>query len=216
MKTFPAIALSLLLLSGCSSLLPKGAPAAKLYTLNPPVIAAQQTSKIPYSVQVLIPQAAPGLDTDRIALHTKDNRIDYFADTKWAGSVPALTQALIVESFENSHRLKSVSNDLVATNHDYNLLIEVRDFQADYKESNDYPVIHVRMIAKIIRASDNDIISTISYNETAYANGNSLSEIIPSFEEASQKVINAIVIDTNKVLEHAQEPVQKSAPDKKA
>jgi len=194
-KHFTLIVASLLLLTACGSLLPKGAPAPRQYTLNAPR-NVETGARLPVRLQILIPQATPGLETERIVLRNTDNQVDYFADTKWTGTLTALVQSLLVESFDNSHRLESVGSDLVAINQNYNLLIEIRDFQAEYIKGSSTPRAHIRLIAKLIKSDMNDVLTTVTYNETAMASGNNLQEIIPAFDEAWQKASTRIVSDT--------------------
>jgi len=194
-KYLSLIFASLFLLTACGSLLPKGAPAPRLYTLNAPR-TMETGNKIPVRLQILLPQATPGLETERIVLRNTDNQVDYFADTKWTGTLTALVQSLLVESFDNTRRLESVGSDLVAINQNYNLLIEIRDFQAEYRKGAAAPYAHVRLVAKLIKADTNDVLTTATYNESVAANGNSLQEIIPAFDAAWQKVSSEIVRDS--------------------
>ena len=198
-KLILSLGMSLFLLSGCSSILPKGAPAPRQYTLNAPV-TTEAGDKIPARLQILIPQATPGLETERIVLRNTDNQVDYFADTKWTGTLTALVQSLLVESFDNTHRLQSVGSDLVAINQNYNLLIEIRDFQAEYLKGSSNPRAHIRIIAKLIKSDTNDVVTTNTYDESAMASGNNLQEIIPAFDKAWQQASAKIVSDTLQTL----------------
>jgi cholesterol transport system auxiliary component len=181
-------------LTACASILPKGAPAPRQYTLNAPheTVAGDN---LPVSLQILIPQVKPGLETDRIVLRRTDNQVDYFADTKWAGNLAALTQSLLVESFESTHRLQSVSNDLVATNQNYNLSIEIRDFQAEYIANSTTPRAHIQLVAKLIRSDTNVVVATSSYNETEIATDNTMETIIPAFDKAWQRSTTKLIAD---------------------
>jgi len=180
--------LALSLLTGCASILPKGPPAAKLYTLNPPQVT-QSAKRLPVSLQVLMPQAAPGLETERIALRKDDNQIDYYADVRWASSLNAMVQSLLVESFENSHSLKAVGNDLVEMSPSHSLLIEIRDFQIEGSQA------HVRLTAKLMKADKQEIILTRSYDEKAAVDSNDMTHIMKAFDNAYQEAARKLVAD---------------------
>lgn len=199
MKKIISLTIASFLLASCSSILPKGAPAPRLYTLNAPY-EAQAGQRIPARLQILIPQANPGLETERIVLRNTDNQMDYFADTKWAGPATAMVQSLLVESFDNTGRLEAVGSDLVSINQNYNLLVEIRDFQAEYTKGSSTPRAHVRLTAKLIKADTNDILTTTTYDEKEFSSNNSLQEIVPAFDKAWQRVSIRIVNDTLQTL----------------
>jgi cholesterol transport system auxiliary component len=190
------IFISLLLLAGCSSILPKGAPAPRQYTLNAPIVHTTAAQQISVGLQILQPQATPGLESERIILRRDDNRIDYFANAKWTSNLNALVQSLLVESFDSTHRVKSVGNDLVAMNPDYSLLIEIRDFQAEYISGNPAPRAHVRLVAKLIKTNGNVMIATNNYEEKEMAASDDLSGIIRAFDTATRHAVEKIVTDT--------------------
>ncbi|MDB5478694.1 MAG: hypothetical protein JWM96_1189 [Alphaproteobacteria bacterium] len=195
-----SLALSLLLLSGCS-LLPKGAEAPRLFTLNPPQMAAQNASaRLPVNLQILLPQVVPGLDGERIALRRSDNQIDYYADTKWAGNLNAVVQSVLVESFDASGALKSVGNDLITMNEDYALLVEIRDFQSEYIINTTTPRAHIRLAVKLIRKDTNEILSTRVYDQKENSEGDGMQQIITAFDIAFQRAAKNITADTVQLL----------------
>jgi len=187
-KTF-ALLLTIALLSGCASLLPKGPPAAKLYTLNPAPIAQSNTPRLPVNLQILMPQASPGLESERVAVRKDDNQIDYYAGIRWASNLNTLVQSLVVESFDNSHALKSVGNDLIAMNPTHNLLIEIRDFQVEDNKT------HVRLVVKLMKTDTQQVIMTRSYDEKAAIENNDVAHIMKSFDKAYQQAAGTMVTD---------------------
>ena len=205
MKKILSLALTALLLTGCSSILPKGQPPAALYTLNFPVIDTTQTAaKIPVNLQILMPQAAPGLETERIALRKDDNQIDYYKDARWSGSLSAIIQSATVQGFDGTHRLASVSNDLIPAKRDYSLTMDIHDFQTQYK--NGKPVAFVTMSAKLIGDKDNAIIATNTYHEEETASADNLRDIIAAFDRANQRLLSHVITDSLAIL--GQQPQQ--------
>lgn len=210
MRQLSLIVMTALSLTACGSLLPKGDPAPRLYTLNAPPSAPGTTKKLPFDMQILMPQAAPGLDTERVILRTTDNRIDYYADAKWAGTAPALVQSVLVESFEKNNTLHAVGSDLVSMSQHYNLQIEIRDFQSEYIVNTTMPRAHVRLVAKLIKADTNKVIATTSYDETNVAGSNTLQNIVIAFDRALQQATNRIITDTTNIL--GQQPLPVTDP----
>lgn len=186
---------AVLMLSSCSSILPKGEPAPRLYTLN--AVSSQQSGDIqplPVSLKIIKPQVAPGLDTERIALRQNDNQIDYYADVKWAADASTMIQSVLVENFEATHRLKAVSNDLVTLKNDYTLLVDIRDFQVDYKSARQ-PQAHIRMTVTLVNASGNDVIRTLSYEQVEKIADENMTSITKAFDKAQQAIMQKLVPD---------------------
>lgn len=209
MKKIALLITSTFLLVGCGSLLPKGGPAPRLYTLNALAVPknADQSARepLPVNLKVLKPQAAPGLETERIALRKNNNQIDYYADARWASDAATLLQSSLVESFEASRRLRSVSNDLVVLKSDYDVLIELRDFQADYT-SNQAIAAHVRLTAKLINTKTEEIVKTFPYDQIETVKGSSLNDIVLAFDKAQQVVAQKLVQDVITALPTVVEP----------
>lgn len=194
MKSFLSVFLVLGLLTGCSTALLKGQPAAKVYTLNAPVVS-QGERRLPHSLQVMIPESAPGLGTERIALRKDDNQIDYYHGVRWASSLNALVQSLLVESFDNSNTLRAVGSDTVEISPDYTLLVEIRDFQMESNQSR--YVAHVRMVAKLMSSATQKVVMSRSYDEKAEAAQHAMASIMQAFDKAFQIASRKMVADVN-------------------
>ncbi len=194
-------------LTGCASLLPKGGPAPRLYTLNASQRAAQTETVTPVAVSLKIakPQTAPGLDTERIALHKTANQLDYYADAKWATDTGSLIQAVMLERFETSRQVQAVSNDLVALKNDYTLFSDILDFQIDQKDGKSQA--HMRLSAKLVNDTDDSIVRTLRYDEFVPVNDMELASIVAGFDQAQQVINDKLVTDIVAVLRRTVRPV---------
>ena len=105
----------LLLLSGCGSLLESNEPPMQSYILRTAladtVAGAPASGAVLPVLQVFRPQAAAGLDSDRIAVVRADRRFDGYAASRWSDSVPKLLESLVVESLSQSGRFRAVLAD---------------------------------------------------------------------------------------------------------
>lgn len=194
--TVPTVALFAALVLGACSILPKGPPPAELFTLNAPSVqnSTHTTRSLP-SIKILLPQAASGLETSRVALRSGNNRIDYYRDIRWADTSTALLQSLLVESFDNSNAFKAVTNDLMDLYADYNLLVDIRDFQIEYK--NDKPYANIRFVTKLIKnGPQQKIVMTRTYHAQEDASANDLKAVMQAFDRGYQKIAKDIVYDT--------------------
>src|SRR5581483_9748360 len=102
--------LSIFLLSACN-ILPQSTEVTQRYVVSAPAMSEQQcTTTKTLALEIASPHAAPGLDSERVAVR-KGVSLDYFADARWAETLPSLVQTQLVEAFDNTHCLKAVARD---------------------------------------------------------------------------------------------------------
>ena len=184
----------LLPLYGCESFLPKlGGPPPDLYTLTPKSTFDANLPATDMQIVVEEPLAAGGLNSARIALRTKPIELQYFARSSWTERAPRMVQTLLVESFESSGGIVSVGRQAVGLRSDYNLKSELREFQAEYFQEGQPPVIRVRLNAKLVRQPRRNIVGSVNFEATAQARGEDIDSIIVAFDEALGKVLRHTV-----------------------
>lgn len=178
--------------AGCSSLL-AGAPAPNLYTLTPvpTVDFPPGGGRVSWQLLVDAPVSAAALDTERIALSRSPTTVDYFADAAWTDHAPLLVQSLIVQSFENSGRIAAVGRESMALRADYILNTELRHFEADYGSGS--PVARVELAAKLVRATDRNIIAQERFNATLPAKANQVPDVVEAFNAALHQALRQLV-----------------------
>ena len=193
MLRWAGIGLCLIGLGACTNLLPgQGAPP-RLYTLSPKSIFDPDLPRVDWQLVVEVPVAAGGLETTRIALKSDPIELQYFADARWAEAAPSLVQTLVVESFENTGKIVAVGRQAIGLRSDFNLKSELREFQAEYFDGADVPVIRVTVNAKVIRQPRCEIIASETFQHEAPASGESMSAVIAAFDDALGKVLKHIV-----------------------
>jgi cholesterol transport system auxiliary component len=172
------------------SLLPQGAPPPKLYRLTP---ASDFTAgaRVAWQLQIDVPASTAALDTASIALSRTPTTIDYFADAAWVDRAPAMLQALLVQSFENSGRIAAVTRSGAMLRADYILLSELRHFEADYGTAA-APVIHVEFGVKLVRANDRTVAAERRFDATAGASANDIPAIVDAFNTAFHQTARQI------------------------
>jgi cholesterol transport system auxiliary component len=183
----------LLLLSGCSPLLPQGT-VADLYSLTPKTTFAKDLPKVDWQLVVEEPVAAGGLDTDRIALRPSPTELKYFAGARWSERAPRMVQTLLVESFESTGAITAVGRQVIGLRSDYNLKSELREFQAEYFDgTNRSPNVRVRINAKIIAQPRLGIIASRTFEAEVMADSNSVTAIVLAFDDALGQVLKKLV-----------------------
>lgn len=74
------------------------------------------------------PTALQILDTEKIVISPNPSEVAHLSDAQWVDRLPKLMQARIVQSFENSTRIRAVAKTQDRVSADYVLVIDVRQF----------------------------------------------------------------------------------------
>lgn len=188
--------LPLLALAACSSLLTGGGPAPDLYTLSPAPRFAEGLPKVPWQIMIEEPTAVGGLDANRIAVQPTPNEVRYFADVRWVERAPRMVQGLLVESFERSGTVAAADRYAVGTRADYILKAELRDFQAELFDAAKIPTVHVRLTAKLVRGSRQDIQWSRDFEAKVVARASRAPDVVAAFDQALGQVMAEIVAST--------------------
>lgn len=109
-----------------------GAAKAKLAVFDLVVPEATGLSgKVP-SVQLIVPDpsALSALDNERIQLAGADGALSAVADAQWADALSKLVQVKIIRALEDTAAFGGVSRPLEGFQSDFQLLLDVRKFQA--------------------------------------------------------------------------------------
>lgn len=184
-----ALAALLTILAGCTVLEPK--PAPRLYVLTPKSTYDENLPTVDWQLSVDAPIAESGLNTVRIAVMRKPLTLEYFERANWVDTAPRMVHRLLVESFENSGSIVGVGRQSATLRADYNLITELREFQAETYEGQ--PSVRVRINAKLVQLPARVIVSTTSAeNRVPYA-GNSMEAIVRGFDAALGKSLKDIV-----------------------
>jgi cholesterol transport system auxiliary component len=118
-------ALAALALSGCAALLPQ-TPSA-IYDLSAPGEIVEPRG----SMQILVPEptAVRALDTDRIAARPTPAEYAYLPGAVWSDRLPKLLQARLVQTLQNSGRVRAAAVPGQGLLIDYQLVMDVRAFE---------------------------------------------------------------------------------------
>jgi cholesterol transport system auxiliary component len=180
-------------LSACSNLIPGAGEPLKLYTLTPKSTYNGALPEIYWQLVIETPVAPSGLNTNRIALARSPITLDYYAGAIWTDSAPQLVQTLLIESFENTGRIVAVGRESVGLKPDYILKLELREFQAEYEDPKAPPTVHVRIIAKLVRMPQREIIASHMTEQIQTAAANTLDAVVDAFDTALGPVLKEIV-----------------------
>jgi cholesterol transport system auxiliary component len=124
-----AVPLVAAMLAGCTSMI-AGAPNA-IFDLSAPAVAADAAVPRPRNIQVLVPEptAVRALDTERIAGRPTPSEYAYLPGAVWSDRLPKLLQTRLVQTLQNSGRVRAVAVPGQGLRIDYQLVLDVRAFE---------------------------------------------------------------------------------------
>ena len=177
-------------LSACGGLR-SGEPPVATYVLRAaPTEIARPPRPLDYSITVLMPVARPGLAGDSIALLTSDHRIDRYAATRWADTLPRMVEALAVNSLRQSGVLSTVNESNTPFGADFLLRIDVTAFEARYAgarpDKESAPTVVVRLECSLARRADRVVVASFIAESSSAAAANRMSDVIAAFDRAAQ------------------------------
>ncbi|MEO1190584.1 MAG: ABC-type transport auxiliary lipoprotein family protein [Pseudomonadota bacterium] len=193
--------LGLVGLTGCGALLPGSGPPPNLYRLTPKSTFDPGLPTVDWQLVLAPPSAQGAIDTTRIALAPSLTRIEYYASAGWTDRMPLMFQALMLESFENSGHIVAVGRRAVGLRSDYELRIDIREFQADYYDNPSQPAacqgppvcVHVVVNAKLIYTPQRTIVATRDFGTFAPSPQDDLVSVVEAFDIALGDVLKDLV-----------------------
>jgi cholesterol transport system auxiliary component len=173
--------------------LPGAGEPPQLYTLTPKSTFDPNLPRVEWQLVVERPVASAGINTQRIAVQRSPVTLDYFARANWTDQAPALVQTLLIESFENTGKIRAVTRESSQLRADYVLQIELREFQAEYDQAGLPPQAHVRLNGKLIRMPDRTIIANQTSDRLVRAERNEMEAVVLAFDDALGKAMKQMV-----------------------
>jgi len=184
------MALSAVLLASCSGLR-SGAQPELTYVLRaaPP---APGSPAVPGVLAVLRPAVQPGLDTDRIMLIRGGQQLDHFAASRWGEPLPRVVAALAVQSLAGGGGFANVVDAGRAVASDYELLLTVRHFEADYGTDGAPPVMRVAFECALTAGTPRRVLGRCDASASEPATGNRMGAIMAAMERAAQQALAGV------------------------
>jgi cholesterol transport system auxiliary component len=171
-----------LALAGCGDLLGPP-PAAPIYILEAPA-PVQPMARLPWSLSVMRPSAPNALAGERIPLVQPDLTLDYYANANLPDAIPDLVQDALVLAFEKSGGPTSVAPESDALRADYDLFVDIKDFEVRYAVKDGVPEALVTLTARLATAKGRNVAGTITVTERAPASANSVAAATQALGQA--------------------------------
>ncbi len=181
-----------LALTACGLPVPGQGPPPSLYRLTPKSTFSEDLPAVGWQLVLEVPVADAGLSTTRVALQKSPTQLEYYARSSWTDRAPLMVQTLMIESFENSHRIVAVGRESVGLRADFILKSELREFQAEYF-GGPLPSVRIAINAKLVQLPRRTIIGSKSFEAVAPAKADTMNEIINAYDEALGSVLKHLV-----------------------
>jgi cholesterol transport system auxiliary component len=180
-----------LLLGGCE-LIKAAEEPTDLYTITPKSTFDSDMPAVFWQLAVEAPTAAANVNTSRIAIAQSPTSSDYYAKTAWTDRAPLMVQTRIVDSFENSHKIVAVARESIGLRPNYVLQSDLRNFEAMYFYGGT-PIAHVRIVAKLVRMPDRQIIGVSTFERCVRARADKVPKVVEAFDQALGSVMKRLV-----------------------
>jgi len=171
-----------LALAGCGDLVGPP-PAPPIYVLQAPA-PVRPVARLPWSLSVMRPSAPTALSGERVPLIQPDMTLDYYANAQLPDAIPDLVQSALVLAFEKSGGPASVAREADALHADYDLYVEVRDFELRYAVADGVPQAQVSLALRLASAHGRVVAGTTIVTQTAPAGANSVAAATAALGQA--------------------------------
>lgn len=201
-RLFSPVFLSLTcLLTACVSPLDLvGVEAPRLYELTPKSTFDDDLPEIKTRITIDVPSATAGLNTARIAVKPTPTQFEYYANALWVDVVPVMTQTLLLESFDNSDKIDVLERGAYNLQADYGLVINIREFQAEYS-GDQPPDVLVRFQIRLVEMPRRQTIAATSVAGLATSTSKKMNDIIIAFDQAFGRAAKDVVDWTLRSIE---------------
>ncbi|MQT12071.1 ABC-type transport auxiliary lipoprotein family protein [Segnochrobactrum spirostomi] len=144
------------------------------------------------SAQVLVPapRALRALATDSIAVKSGAAAISYYPNVLWADQLPNVLQSRVVESFERSGRIHAVGFPGEGLLINYQIPIEIRDFEL---VSGAHSRGVVELSVKILNDANGRVVASRVFRAEVPTSSDTAPAAVKALNAALQQVLNELV-----------------------
>lgn len=167
-----------------------GGTVEAIYTLSAPPDVADVSGRTNAQILIATPLALEALNTNLIAVRPAPSTLSYYPNVQWADRLPNVFQAVLANAFENTGRVKAVGLPGQSLLINYQIVSEIRAFQAETAGS-DSAVVEVSV--KILDDRNGRVRSSRIFRSEQPISGDSVGAAVGGMEAANQAVVKEIV-----------------------
>ncbi len=182
----------LVALSGCGGINLVASEETAIYDLSPKSTFDEGLPTVEAQLVVDEPTASRTIDTDRIAIRQDVFQVGYFKGVRWSDRTTLMFQTRLIESFENTGKIAAVGRKAIGLMGNYDLLTELREFEARLIPGEE-PRVLVVANAKLISQPTARIVASETFNRSIPARSEKFEDIIVAYDEALGGVLKRMV-----------------------
>jgi cholesterol transport system auxiliary component len=141
----------------------------------------------PYQLVIQEPVAVQQLDTMRLMVRPKADQVSYYKGVAWSDRLPRLLQTRMIESFQNSGAVRSVSGSVGQVA----LASELRAFQIDV--STGHAVAEVDMVVRLINTGSGRVIKSKGFSAQVPARTDGPEDAVAALNQAFTEVVQDMI-----------------------
>lgn len=166
-------------------------------TVFAPVLAHPAPSsttppKRAWQLIVAEPQAVGPLNGARIVVLPKPGVIEFYKGARWRDSTPILIQQLLLQAFQESANLAGSGTPLTGLRADFVLLLDLQEFQAEYRGAQT-PTVALRMNAQFVDDASDRALATHVFAVEQHCAGSDLHSVFAAFQQALNQMLPQVV-----------------------
>jgi cholesterol transport system auxiliary component len=171
-----------LFLAGCSILGgPKESPT--IFAPDTRIEADPAWPRVGWQLATTRPTATRMLDSSRIAVSPVTGELQVYKNAVWARTPPEMLEDGVLRLLEDSGKIPAVARQGSGIGADYRLVIDIRDFQADYGGAA-VPSAIIEVSAKLLHAHDQAVVDSRTFRSVQAASGTDVALVADAFAEA--------------------------------
>ena len=141
-------------------------------------------------ILVAVPTALKSLDSEMIVVRPGGSEIAYFGDAQWSDSLPKVVQAKLIQTFEDSGRIRSVAKPGDGVIVDYKVVTSIRAFELIASGSDR---AKVELSIKIINDRTGRVRASKQFSATAPASLTSPAKGVAALDVAMDAVLQDVL-----------------------
>ena len=176
-------------LTACASLVPT--PPSDTYDISAPTSFPGLKGGTPAQILILEPSALKILDSQDIVVKPDEAIVEYLSKSQWSDRLPKVVQARFVEALENTGRVKAVSKPGEGLVIDYQLVSDIRAFQANIGNSNQQAQVSVSV--KLVSDRTGKVVRSRIFDESVPLASSTPINDVTALDTAFDKVARQLV-----------------------
>lgn len=191
-RAFRALACIALLapLAACG-VLPKHEPPA-LYRPEATIATDATWPQVAWQLRIARPYADGMHDSARILVRPQPGELQVYKGAAWTQPAPDLVLDTLLRAFDDSGRVAGVGRRGEGVGADYELLLDLRRFEADY-DGGSVPNARIALGARLVRNDDDRVVASRVFETDVPAGGTALPAVQRAFSQGLGTVSTQLI-----------------------